>query len=91
MADPITLGLIGLGVARAGAGIAQGIGQRRAAKAMQLTAAQERELETLQRRQREGELGLTGREEAALRQRFLASQQGATRELEAMPAEPNVL
>ena len=82
--DPITIGLISLGALTAGSGIAQGIGQRRAAKASELTSSQEAELARLQRRQRQGELGLTAKEEAALRRRFLASQQGVTRELEAM-------
>jgi hypothetical protein len=82
--DPITIGLISLGALTAGSGIAQGIGQRRAAKASELTSSQQAELARLQRRQREGELGLTAKEEAALRRRFLASQQGVTRELEAM-------
>ena len=82
--DPITIGLISLGALTAGSGIAQGIGQRRAAKAAELTSSQEAELARLQRRQRQGELGLTAKEEAALRRRFLASQQGVTRELEAM-------
>ena len=80
----IGAGLIALGALQAGSGIAQGIGQRRAAKAAELTSSQRAELARLQRRQRAGELGLTGREEAALRRRFLASQQGVTRELEAM-------
>jgi hypothetical protein len=82
--DPITIGLITLAAMQTGSGIAQGIGQRRAAKASELTSSQQAELARLQRRQREGELGLTAKEEAALRRRFLASQQGVTRELEAM-------
>ena len=50
--DPITIGLISLGALTAGSGIAQGIGQRRAAKASELTSSQQAELARLQRRQR---------------------------------------
>lgn len=84
MADPITLGLLGLGVARAGAGIAQGVGQARAARALELTESQRVELRELQRRRRAGELGLTGSEEATLRAQFEQQQMGAARQLEGM-------
>ena len=84
MADPITLGLLGLGVARAGAGIAQGVGQARAARALELTDSQRAELRELQRRRRAGELGLTASEEAELRRQFEQQQMGAARQLEGM-------
>jgi hypothetical protein len=81
--DPITLALLGAGVAKAGAGIAQGVGQARAGKKLMLTAAEQRELDDLERRQRTGELGLDERERGRLEQQFLAEQAGAQRELEA--------
>ena len=84
MADPITLGLLGLGVARAGAGIAQGIGQVRAARAAELTPQQEAELRELRERQRRGELGLTEAEEGALRRQFETAQMGAARDLQGL-------
>ncbi len=65
--DPITLALIAAGGAKAIGGIAQGVGTARAAKALQLTPQQQRELDELRRRQRTGDLGLTGSEEARLR------------------------
>lgn len=81
--DPVTIAaLVGAGTQVAG-GIATGIGKARAGKKMMLTAAQEKELEELQRRQARGELGLTERERGAMTQQFLASQAGAQRELEA--------
>jgi len=75
--------LIGTGAAKAGAGIAQGIGTARAAKKMMLTDAEKRELADLERRQRQGELGLTEQQRGALEARFLQEQAGATRELQA--------
>jgi len=81
--DPITLALLGAGVAKAGAGIAQGVGTARAAKKMMLTEAEQRELNELERRQRTGELGLGERERGRIEQQFLAEQAGAQRELEA--------
>lgn len=81
--DPITLTLLGAGVAKAGAGIAQGVGTARAAKKMMLTPAEQRELDDLQRRQRSGELGLSEQERGRIEQQFLAEQAGAQRELEA--------
>lgn len=83
MIDPITGLLIGGAIAKAGAGIAQGVGTARAGKKMMLTEAEKRELAELEKRQRTGELGLTERERGALEQRFLAEQAGAQRELEA--------
>jgi len=80
----LTLGLLGLGAARVGAGIAQGVGQMRAARAAELTPEQEAELRELRARRRRGELGLTEREEGALRRQFETAQMGATRDLEAM-------
>jgi hypothetical protein len=82
--DPITLGLIAAGGAKAIGGIAQGIGTARAAKALQLTPQQQRELDELRRRQRTGDLGLTGSEEARLRRQAEGAQMGVTRDLEAM-------
>lgn len=81
--DPFTLALIGVGAAKAGAGIAQGVGTARAAKKMMLTEAEQKELAELERRQRTGELGLTEQERGRLEQQFLAEQAGAQRELEA--------
>ena len=81
--DPVTIAaLIGAGTQVAG-GIATGIGKARAGKKMELTPAQQKELEELQKRQARGELGLTERQRGAMTQRFLASQAGAQRELEA--------
>lgn len=82
--DPITLGLIAAGGAKAIGGIAQGVGTARAAKALQLTPQQQRELDELRRRQRTGDLGLTGSEEARLRRQAEGAQMGVTRDLEAM-------
>jgi len=76
--DPLTLALIAGGAAKAGAGIAQGVGQYRAAKALELTPEQEEELAALERTG-----GLTDRTRGALEARFLASQAGAQRQLEA--------
>ena len=80
----LTLGLIAAGAAKAGAGIAQGVGTARAAKAMQLTPQQQRELDELRKRQRRGNLGLTQSEEARLRRQAEGAQMGVTRDLEAM-------
>lgn len=82
--DPITLALIAAGGAKAIGGIAQGVGTARAAKALQLTPQQQRELDELRRRQRTGDLGLTGSEEARLRRQAEGAQMGVTRDLEAM-------
>lgn len=76
--DPLTLALIASGAAKAGAGVAQGIGTVRAAKAMMLTPEQEEELAALER----GE-GLTERRRGALEARFLQQQAGVQRQLEA--------
>lgn len=81
--DPITLALLGAGVAKAGAGIAQGVGTARAAKKLMLTDAEKRELSELEARKQRGELGLDERERGRLEQQFLAEQAGAQRELEA--------
>lgn len=80
--EPLTLALIAAGVSAA-SGVAQGIGTTQAAKAMRLTEDEQKELDELLRRRREGELGLSERELGALEQRFLAEQAGAQRELEA--------
>ena len=82
--DPITLGLIAVGGAKAVSGIAQGVGTARAAKAMRLTPQQQRELDELRRRQRRGNLGLTQSEEARLRRQAEGAQMGVTRDIEAM-------
>ena len=84
MADPITLGLLGAGLARGIGGVAQGIGTARAARALELTPEQQAELDALRRRRRRGELGLTGGEEARLRRQAEGAQMGVTRDLEAM-------
>ena len=84
MADPITLGLLGAGLARGIGGVAQGIGTARAARALELTPEQQAELDALRRRRRRGELGLTAGEEARLRRQAEGAQMGVTRDLEAM-------
>ena len=76
--DPLTLALIATGVAKAGAGIAQGVGTARAAKGMMLTPEQEEELAAIER----GD-GLSDRRRGALEARFLQQQAGAQRQLEA--------
>jgi len=76
--------LIGAGVAKVGSAIAQGVGNRRAAKAMRLTPAQEAELARLKARQARGELGLTSGEEGKIRRQFDAAQDAATRDLQNM-------
>ncbi|NBX51641.1 hypothetical protein EBT25_17335 [bacterium] len=81
--DPITLALLGGGLAKAGAGIASGIGTARAAKKQFLTPAEEQELAELEARKRAGTLGLTEGDRGRLEQQFLAEQAGAQRELEA--------
>ena len=86
--DPLTLMLIGTGVAKAGAGIAEGVGTARAAKKMMLTPAQQRELDDLTKRQRSGELGLTEQQRGGIEQRFLAEQGGAQREQLLAPGQP---
>lgn len=78
----LALGLTAAGLAAAG-GVAQGIGTAQAAKAMQLSEAEQAELEKLLERQRRGELGLSERQRGIMEQRFLAEQAGAQRELEA--------
>ena len=80
--EPITAGLIVGGIAAA-SGIAKGIGTARAGKKMMLSDAERKELEELERRRQAGELGLTETERGAIEQRFLATQAGAQRELEA--------
>ena len=81
--DPITMMLIGAGVAKAGAGVAEGIGNARAGKKMMLTPAQQRELDDLERRAKAGELGLSERQRGGIEQRFLAEQAGVQRQLQA--------
>ena len=81
--DPLTLSLLILGGSQAVGGIASGIGKARAGKKMRLTDAEEQELRNLERRQKQGDLGLTERERMGIEQRFLAEQAGAQRELEA--------
>ena len=81
--DPITMMLIGAGVAKAGAGIAEGVGTARAGKKMMLTPAQQAELDDLERRQKQGELGLSERQRGGIEQRFLTEQAGVQRQLQA--------
>jgi hypothetical protein len=76
--------LIGSAVASAAGGVASGISRSRAADAMDLTDAERAELERLKRRRSQGGLGLTGAEEATLRQQAEAQQAGVTRDVEAM-------
>ena len=82
--DPITIGLIAAGSAAAIGGVAQGVGTAQAAKALQLTPQQQRELDELRRRQRQGNLGLTQSEEARLRRQAEGAQMGVTRDIEAL-------
>ena len=85
--DPLTLALIAAtGVAKAGAGIAQGVGTARAAKGMMLTPEQEEELAAIER----GD-GLSDRRRGALEARFLQQQAGAQRQLEAAGLQQNVV
>jgi len=81
--DPITMMLIGGGIAKAGAGIAQGIGTARAGKKMMLNEREQRELDDLEQRRRAGELGLTEGQRGGMEQRFLAEQAGVQRQLQA--------
>jgi hypothetical protein len=82
--DPITLAILGgAAVAKAGAGIAQGVGTARAGKKQMLTREQQEELDALERRAKAGELGLTERQRGGLEQRFLAEQAGVQRQLQA--------
>jgi hypothetical protein len=55
--DPITMMLIGAGVAKAGAGIAEGVGTARAGKKMMLNEREQRELDDLEQRRRAGSSG----------------------------------
>jgi hypothetical protein len=83
--EPVTTALlIGAGVASVGSAVAKGIGNRRAAKAMRLTPAQEAELARLKARQARGELGLTSGEEGKIRRQFDVAQDAATRDLQNM-------
>ena len=83
--EPITTGLlIGAGVAKVGSAIAQGIGNRRAAKAMRLTPEQEAELARLKARHARGELGLTAGEEGKIRREFDAAMASLEKSLAAM-------
>jgi hypothetical protein len=81
--DPLTLMLIGTGVAKAGAGIAEGIGTARAGKKMMLNPREQKELDDLEAAKRAGELGLTERQRGGIEQRFLAEQSGVQRQLQA--------
>lgn len=81
--DPITMLLIGGGIAKAGAGIAQGVGTARAGKKMMLNEREQRELDDLEQRRRAGELGLTEGQRGGMEQRFLAEQSGVQRQLQA--------
>lgn len=81
--DPLSMMLIGGAVAKAGAGIAQGVGTARAGKKMMLTDKERRELSDLEAAQRTGELGLGEAQRAGIEQRFLAEQAGAQRQLQA--------
>lgn len=78
----LTTALIVAGATAAGAGIAKGVGEARAARKL-FTEEQERELEELERRKRQDALGLTEREEGALRARFDAARSGTERQLQA--------
>jgi hypothetical protein len=81
--DPLTLMLLGTAAAKAGAGIAQGVGTARAAKKQMLTPREQAELDDLEAARRSGDLGLTERQRTGMEQRFLAEQAGAQRQLQA--------
>jgi hypothetical protein len=73
--------LIVAGATAAAAGISKGVGQARAAK-KSFSDEQRRELALLEERKRADLLGLSEREEGALRARFLAAQAGTERQLQ---------
>jgi len=77
-----TTALLIAGGAAAASGIAQGIGQARAAR-KSFDEDMERELEELRRRREADQLGLSERQEGALRARFLAAQSGVSRQMQA--------
>ena len=78
----LTTALLIAGGTAAAAGIAKGVGQARAAK-KSFSDEQRRELALLEERKRADQLGLSEREEGALRARFLAAQAGTERQLQA--------
>tara|TARA_R100001463_G_scaffold11518_3_gene32222 strand:+ start:124 stop:780 length:657 start_codon:yes stop_codon:yes gene_type:complete len=78
----LTTALLIAGGTAAAAGIAKGVGQARAAK-KSFSDEQRRELALLEERRRADQLGLSEREEGALRARFLAAQSGTERQLQA--------
>jgi hypothetical protein len=73
-----------LGMAlQAGAGLASGIGNIAAARAMRLTADEERELEELRQRRQAGQMGLTEAQEGRLEQQFATRRGGMLRQQQA--------
>jgi len=78
---PIPLLVIAAAAAAASA-IAKGAGKASAANKMKLTPAQQAELDDLERRQANGELGLDENQRTTLEQQFLASQAAARRDSE---------
>ncbi len=78
----LTTAAIIAGATAAAAGIAKGVGQARAAK-KSFSDEQRRELALLEERKRADLLGLSERDEGALRARFLAAQSGTERQLQA--------
>jgi|TARA_R100000084_G_scaffold104183_1_gene60602 hypothetical protein len=82
----LTTAAIIAGATAAGAGIAKGVGEARAARKL-FDEDMELELEELERRKKEEALGLTEMEEGAIRARFLAAQSGTQRQLQAQELE----
>ena len=68
---------------KAGAGLAQGIGNVAAARAMRLTPAEEAELERLRRLRESGQLGMTEAQEGRLEQQLLTRRGGMLRQQQA--------
>ena len=68
---------------QAGAGLASGIGNIAAARAMRLTADEERELEELRQRRQAGQMGLTEAQEGRLEQQFATRRGGMLRQQQA--------
>ena len=73
-----------LGMAlQAGAGLASGIGNIAAARAMRLSSDEKRELEELRQRRQAGQLGLTEAQEGRLEQQFATRRGGMLRQQQA--------
>jgi hypothetical protein len=82
MTIPLAVLLGGAAAAKAGAGIAEGVGTRSAAKKI-LSPAEQAELDELERRRASGGLGLTEAQEAALRASQRSANAGALQDQQA--------